>query len=129
MELMVIPRQVELSSAPWHRIDASLGVGLYVCVCVCFLLLELGSKHCVHVQVRACMCACFTDLMGVCVCVYMCAHSCWVEAFLLIRARDSKCQMTNTHTRTHLFFISGRGPRQQRRETLEVEWGRLPLCA
>ena len=60
MELMVIPRQVELSSAPWHSNDGELlwGWGYdCVCVCVCVLsvLLELGSEHCLCVQVRACL--------------------------------------------------------------------------
>lgn len=47
MELMVIPRQVELSSAPWHSNDGELLWGcVYVCVCMLSsLLLELGSEH------------------------------------------------------------------------------------
>lgn len=55
MELMVIPRQVELSSASWHGNQGELLWGRgYVCMlCIRSLLLDLGCKHCLCVRVCA----------------------------------------------------------------------------
>lgn len=94
MELMVIPGQVELSSALWQSSNGK-GLwrrgGMYVCVCVpCFWRLE--SLLCVCEQMRMC--------------------SYWAEASGLV----SNCQMADKHT--DLFFISGSGLRQQWCETL-----------
>lgn len=70
MELMVIPRQVELSSAPWHSNDGELlwGGGMCVCLFVCVsssLLASRAWKQALCMCTSVCMCACFTDLMAV----------------------------------------------------------------
>lgn len=62
MELMVIPRQVELSSALWHSSDGvSLRVvagHLYLCVCLPQgLLLELGRRQCVCMSMFVQICS------------------------------------------------------------------------
>ena len=106
----------QLCSLAQQRWRASLGVGVHVCVCVCVRVVVFASRaleasiayvyECVHV----CM---LRWLMGVG--VWACAHSHRVEAFLLIRARVSKCQMTDTH----MYFSSAvEGLRRQWCETL-----------
>jgi len=75
--------------------SVSKGGGTSVHVCLLQrLLLEPGSRHCVHEQV----------------CAFV--RSRWAEAFF----RVSKCQMADEHT--DLFFIRGGGLRQQWCETL-----------
>lgn len=99
---------------------ASLGGWGYVCVCVCVVYSVLASrawKQALFMCISVCMCARFTGLTDAGVHVWVCAPSRWVEAFLLIRARVSKCQ-TQIDIHTHPFFISWRGPRQQWCETL-----------
>lgn len=55
MELMVIPRQVELSSALWHSPSISKGGGKSACICMCSLSSQVFASRagqqaslCVH---------------------------------------------------------------------------------